>query len=455
MSLPPSCLPPATCPARLLHFCRLGVFSVFYNGFNENDSGFRFWECSARVGKGIDGSVEGPRDVEMVPQFVQIRVSIFGNVSKQTQDSCGARPEKTVAQFIQIRAQILGSHAQSRAAQFVQTRGQNSQEEIACRGDTSRRDSIRRSETSRALRIATWTNYGQVDFEQRGSARRRGLGVVNSLTTTMAAASPPPRYAYLHADGTGLKLLELERPSPAIRAASAVLAGPAFFSRKRSNRLDFGRRSDEISFAMNVLSLLNVYGVGWPRRPGFFSRKKFSAVLPSNSESIQPLRGLHDVRLTLDSFARASNPIPDCDTVLFSFWTPAGRSASLRILFPWLFSYWLDFLLAWTYRRQLTHSRINCAIDGDLNLFAFGFFAAFGTLTGTSFRYIGSSDQRLIAAAPALRASHCCGYNTWTRNCATREATAVTTSPSMIGLETRGRLRRRLAALLFGDLEHF
>ncbi|KAF9026552.1 hypothetical protein BDZ89DRAFT_1134736 [Hymenopellis radicata] len=213
------------------------------------------------------------------------------------------------------------------------------------------------------------TNYGQVDFEQRGSARRRGLGVSEKgnsrgygppplLTTTMeAAAAPPPRYAYLHADGTGLKLLELERPSPAIRAA-------------------------------------------------------FSAVLPSNSESIQPLRGLHDVRLTLDSFARASNPIPQCDAVLFSFWTPAGRSASLRILFPWLFSYWLDFLLAWTYRRQLTHSRINCAVDGDLDLFAFGFLAAFGTLTGTSFRYIGSSDQRLFAAAPALRASHCCGYNT-------------------------------------------
>ncbi|KAF9018629.1 hypothetical protein BDZ89DRAFT_342114 [Hymenopellis radicata] len=31
--------------------------------------------------------------------------------------------------------------------------------------------------------------------------------------------------------------------------------------------------------------LLNVYGVMWPRRPGFFSGKRYSIILPSNSES--------------------------------------------------------------------------------------------------------------------------------------------------------------------------
>ncbi|KAF9021803.1 hypothetical protein BDZ89DRAFT_1071105 [Hymenopellis radicata] len=48
-----------------------------------------------------------------------------------------------------------------------------------------------------------------------------------------------------------------------------------------------------------------------------------------------------------------------------------------------------------------------------------GILAAFGTLSGTSFRNIGSSDQRLFAAAPALRASHCCGLDDLPEQCAT------------------------------------
>ncbi|KAF9024766.1 hypothetical protein BDZ89DRAFT_1068873, partial [Hymenopellis radicata] len=54
-------------------------------------------------------------------------------------------------------------------------------------------------------------------------------------------------------------------------------------------------------------------------------------------------------------------------------------------------------------------SRINYAVDRDLELFAFGFLAALELRRGPHFGYyIGSSDQRLFAAAPALRASHCC-----------------------------------------------
>ncbi|KAF8992578.1 hypothetical protein BDZ89DRAFT_1151000 [Hymenopellis radicata] len=99
------------------------------------------------------------------------------------------------------------------------------------------------------------------------------------------------------------RLRDSGKPDPAIRAASAVLAGPAFFPGKRSNQPHFGRRSNGIPLAIAIMHawmkrrlrrvlerrhtlyppvsrlllsdyrLLNVYGVMWPRRPGFFSGK--------------------------------------------------------------------------------------------------------------------------------------------------------------------------------------
>ncbi|KAF8994614.1 hypothetical protein BDZ89DRAFT_1053250 [Hymenopellis radicata] len=109
------------------------------------------------------------------------------------------------------------------------------------------------------------------------------------------------------------RLRDSGKPDPAIRAASAVLAGPAFFPGKRSNQPHFGRRSNGIPLAIAIMHawmkrrlrrvlerrhtlyppvsrlllsdyrLLNVYGVMWPRRPGFFSGKRYSIILPSNS----------------------------------------------------------------------------------------------------------------------------------------------------------------------------
>ncbi|KAF9016119.1 hypothetical protein BDZ89DRAFT_1218002 [Hymenopellis radicata] len=131
--------------------------------------------------------------------------------------------------------------------------------------------------------------------------------------------------------------------------------------------------------------------------------------LASNLESSQLLRGLHDVRLIGLLHARFKIDISTSGE-------PTGDIRLPSILLAGAAFHICYFRIGWIprpyYRRHLTHARINYAVDGDLNLFAFGFLAAFGTLTGTSFRYIGSSDQRLFAAAPALRASHCCGYNT-------------------------------------------
>ncbi|KAF9021799.1 hypothetical protein BDZ89DRAFT_1137735 [Hymenopellis radicata] len=112
----------------------------------------------------------------------------------------------------------------------------------------------------------------------------------------------------------------------------------------------------------------------------FFFRK--NAVFPSNSESNRALRALHDVRLTGLLHARFKTDIPT-----------SGEPTSDII------SHGLT---------AAPSPRINYAVDGDLDLFTFGILAAFGTLSGTSFRDIGSSDQRLFAAALALRASHCC-----------------------------------------------
>ncbi|KAF9023937.1 hypothetical protein BDZ89DRAFT_1041344 [Hymenopellis radicata] len=116
----------------------------------------------------------------------------------------------------------------------------------------------------------------------------------------------------------------------AIRAASAVLAGPAFFPGKRSNQPHFGRRSNGIPLAIAVrhawtkrrlrrllghrhtsyppvsrllfsdYRLLNVYGVMWPRRPGFFFRKNI--ILASNLESSRPHIGLQTRRLVRVAF---------------------------------------------------------------------------------------------------------------------------------------------------------
>ncbi|KAF9026562.1 hypothetical protein BDZ89DRAFT_1177055 [Hymenopellis radicata] len=365
MSLPPSCLPPATCPARLLHFCRLGVFSVFYNGFNENDFGSVQRESSRRrteqsiVQTGSEFAGGNSMSRRIVEEIV------FGgsehNATSNDDEGQFVNAPVPEGRFSRgdtgdVRDMMVGTEGQSTP---ITRDGQGTTRHLCSQIHT--RPGYR---LLRALRIATWSNYGEVDFEQRGSARRRGLGVsekgkfrwsssgecdsfkfyrilklVSSLTTTMeAAAAPPPRYAYLHADGTGLKLLELERPSPAIRAASAVLAGPAFFFKEKD-------QTDLIS----------------------------------------------------------------------DIWI-SSRSA---------------------------------------------FLAAFGTLTGTSFRYNGSSD--------APRLPHC-GYNTvdeklrHTRNngChdfAVHDWLGDSEDDDHTGASaasfTRGRLRRRLAALLFGDLEHF
>ncbi|KAF8993665.1 hypothetical protein BDZ89DRAFT_81267 [Hymenopellis radicata] len=96
-----------------------------------------------------------------------------------------------------------------------------------------------------------------------------------------------------------------------LRPASAVLAGQAFISKKdqidfissvdlvrsltqwtslqrawtkrRLRRLRGCRHTDSSRLLLANFRLLNVSGVMWPRRPGFFLGKSFSIILPSHS----------------------------------------------------------------------------------------------------------------------------------------------------------------------------
>ncbi|KAF9021804.1 hypothetical protein BDZ89DRAFT_1137738 [Hymenopellis radicata] len=79
---------------------------------------------------------------------------------------------------------------------------------------------------------------------------------------------------------------------------------------------------------------------------GLFFQEKFSAVLPSNSESIRPLRGLHDVRLTGLLRSRFKTDISTSGER--DMRPPSHRRSGLSSAIL----VWLDF--AWTYGRPFT-----------------------------------------------------------------------------------------------------
>ncbi|KAF9028376.1 hypothetical protein BDZ89DRAFT_1039073 [Hymenopellis radicata] len=312
--------------AAVLSSCR--IFS-FHDGFNENVDGLPpeevfGLEASLNVSRfgfgfggvqresrlwGIDGSVEGSRDGRDGPSIrPEPCLNFLGMLARQTQDSGGAQTEKTVAQGIQIRAQSLGSRAESRAAQFVQIRGHILREiqekegvamETSVNGQRLTRPGSKFDSAAERLSLRLGTTISETWIPWMPSPGRRESGEKNlalifrtfwvqfrsrsarydSLENTEAAAPPPDTRPTVWAPLLRAVYIGT-RISISFEHLMRSLTQWMFFriwTKRRLRRL-LGRHHTPYlptsGLRLFEHGLLNVCGVGWPRRPGFFFRKK-------------------------------------------------------------------------------------------------------------------------------------------------------------------------------------
>ncbi|KAF9016115.1 hypothetical protein BDZ89DRAFT_1218001 [Hymenopellis radicata] len=236
------------------------------------DPGLEFADSMGGCACVIHSSLGGPdssRDVQAVRQFVQIRSRNSPRRAEQLnlpRSGVGVRRRNGTSRGIHERR--------------VKTALMNSWEQQGC-GEKSPRDDGRKEEqstsiihvmakndassvlentsrpgiaTSRPVQMATSTNYEGLHFsvdllaaETFGSAK---CAIVLNFVLIQQTWRPQSVFKFYWIFKAGNRILQFEQ---------RLLSSPdrLFFSRKRSKRLDFGRRSDEISFAMNVLSRMD------------------------------------------------------------------------------------------------------------------------------------------------------------------------------------------------------